>query len=182
MESATMVSESGRQKKSLRKRVGDLLRKFKELQGNPAYLARGIAIGVFVGFAPIMPLKSLSIVTSTVLLSGSTVAALLMCTLICNPLTYVPLYYIAWYVGDLLMPGRASWDVLHDTMLQMMESNLTGALSLAAQVGFDTAVVMMAGGCLVAAPLAFISYPIAHRFFSAVHEKRGGKEEVGEGS
>ena len=69
-----------------------LFRRLKELQGSPASLARGTAVGVFIGFAPVMPLKSLLIVLLTVATRSSTVAGLLVCTIICNPLTYLPLY------------------------------------------------------------------------------------------
>lgn len=141
------------------------LQKFKQLQGNPRYLARGVAIGVFIGFAPVMPFKSMMIITLTVLLSASTIGALLICTFICNPFTYIPLYYIAWYVGDLLLPGHASWQTIHSTILTMMHANMTDALTLAIQLGFQTVVVMLAGGCLIALPAALASYPIAHHLF-----------------
>ena len=151
------------------------LRKFRQLQGNPSYLARGVTIGVFIGFAPVMPLKSMLIITLTVALSGSTLAGLLSCTLICNPLTYVPLSYVAWFVGDLLLPGRASWEVLYGTMLQMQQSSLTEALSLAGQIGLDTGIVILAGGCLIAVPFTLISYPLAKRMFTKIRQKDGGK-------
>ena len=58
-----------------------LLEKFKHLQGSPASLARGTAVGVFIGFAPVMPFKSMLILMITVAARSSTVAALLVCTL-----------------------------------------------------------------------------------------------------
>ncbi len=147
-------------------------KKFKELQGSPTYLARGVVIGVFVGFAPLMPFKSAIILTTTVLLSCSTVAALLSCTIICNPLTYIPLYYIAWVIGDFLLPGKASWILLEQTITQMQQSSISEAIALAADVGLETIIVVLAGGCVLALPFAFFSYPIAHHLFQKMSRKQ----------
>jgi uncharacterized protein (DUF2062 family) len=157
--------KTAKEKKTLRQHFVGQIQKFKQLQGNPRYLARGVAVGVFIGFAPVMPFKSVLIITLTVLLSGSTIAGLIICTLICNPLTYVPLYYIAWYIGDLLLPGRASWEVLHTTVLTILHSSMTDALAQSAQLGLQTVIVMLAGGCLIGVPFALASYPIAYRIF-----------------
>lgn len=157
--------KSDKERKTLWQHSAGQLQKFKQLQGNPRYLARGVAIGVFIGFAPVMPFKSMLIITLTVVLSASTIGALVICTIICNPFTYLPLYYIAWYVGDLLLPGHASWEMIHSTILAMMHSSMTDALTLAIQLGFQTVVVMLAGGCLIALLCALASYPIAHHIF-----------------
>lgn len=68
-------------------------KQFKDMHGAPDYPARGVAIRVCVGVAPVIPLKTAIIVTSTLILSGSTVAG--MC--------------FAWRMGDFLLPGRAAW-------------------------------------------------------------------------
>jgi len=159
----------------LKTKVTTLARRFKELQGSPSYLARGVAIGVFVGFAPIMPIKTLLILAMTIVLRGSTIAALLVCTSICNPITYAPLYYIAWLVGNLLLPGKSSWALLETTIAVMQQSSLPEALALAGQIGFDTTVVLLAGGLVLALPLALCSYPIAYRLFIKFSKKESEK-------
>jgi uncharacterized protein (DUF2062 family) len=151
---------------TMKRKIAAAVKRFKELQGSPSYLARGVAIGVFIGVAPLMPLKSILILTITLLLSSSTAAAFLVCTIICNPLTYVPLYYFAWLAGDMLLPGKASWDLMESTVTKMEQSSLSGALILAGQVGLETIVVVLAGGCVIALPLALVSYPLAHRLFN----------------
>jgi len=154
-------------------KIAASVKRFKELQGSPSYLARGVAIGVFIGIAPLMPLKSILILTTSLLLSSSPVAAFLVCTIICNPLTYIPLYYLAWLTGDLLLPGKASWAMLEGTVSQMQQLSLSGAVTLVGQVGLDTIIVMLAGGCVIALPLALISYPLACRFFNTFSKKSG---------
>lgn len=148
------------------------LRRFKELQGTPVSLARGVAIGIFIGLAPLIPLKSILIIVLTMVIPSSTVAAFLCTTLICNPLTYIPLYYFAWFLGDLILPGRASWAILRTTLQDILETGFSESLSLALSVGFDAGLVILTGGMFLALIPALISYPIALIFFNRIHKKR----------
>jgi uncharacterized protein (DUF2062 family) len=107
----------------------------------------------------------------TIILQGSTIAALLVCTSICNPITYAPLYYIAWLVGNILLPGKSTWALLETTITRMQHSSLSEALALAGQIGFDTTIVLLAGGLVLALPLAVCSYPIAYRLFVKFSKK-----------
>ena len=127
-------------------KIAHLFQRLKELQGSPPALARGTAVGVFIGFAPVMPFKALLILLLTVATRASTVAGLLVCTILCNPLTYLPLYYLAWWTGDLLLPGRASWAALRASFETMRAAPLAEALTVAAHMGVDAAVVLLVGG------------------------------------
>ena len=151
-------------------------KQFKELQGSPNYLAKGIAIGVFVGFAPLMPLKTTIIIALTLILSGSTVAGLVSCTLICNPITYIPLYYIAWRAGDILLPGRASWEQLESCINAIDRLGLRETVRLLVETGFDAGLVILAGGTIIALPLAILSYPFAYQGFLKLAKKRQEKQ------
>lgn len=159
-------------------KIAHLFQRLTELQGSPPALARGTAVGVFIGFAPVMPFKALLILLLTVATRASTVAGLLVCTIICNPLTYLPLYYLAWWTGDLLLPGRASWAVLRASFETMRAAPLAEALTVAAHMGVDAAVVLLVGGLVLALPLALCSYPAACRFFLMVERKRREKHRL----
>lgn len=128
-------------------------------------LARGTAVGVCIGIAPLMPFKSLLILFFTVATKSSAVAAFIACTIICNPVTYVPLYYLAWLVGNFLLPGRAGWATLKVTLARMQEVGFLEAAVLAGQLGFNAIAVLLVGGLVLAMPVAFFSYPAALRFF-----------------
>ena len=156
-------------------KIAAVWNRFKSLQGSPGSLARGAAIGVFIGFAPLMPLKSILILFLTGILRSSTIAALLVCTIICNPLTYLPLYYIAWLLGNLVLPGKADWTMVQTTVNQMHQEGLMPALRSVGQIGLDTGLVLLVGGCLIALPLAMISYPLALHFFARIELKRREK-------
>ena len=159
-------------------KIARLFQRLKELQGSPPALARGTAVGVFIGFAPVMPFKAMLILLLTVLTRASTVAGLLVCTIICNPLTYLPLYYLAWWTGNLLLPGRAGWDVLRASYDTMRTAPLAEALTVAAHMGWDAAVVLLTGGLVLALPLALASYPVAYRFFFMIERKRREKHRL----
>jgi uncharacterized protein (DUF2062 family) len=155
-----------------------LMQKFRQLQGSPTSLAKGTAVGIFIGIAPLMPLKSVLIVLITMGIGGSTVAALLACTILCNPLTYVPLYYLAWLVGNFFLSEKASWEVLRTTIEQVQHMGMVEALPLLGKMGFDAGIVLLVGGCTLALPLAFCSYPIAFRFFGLMERKRSEKHPL----
>ncbi len=150
----------------MKEKIQKLIKRFKELQGNPAYLARGVAIGTFIGFSPLMPLKTILILLLTVIIPSSTVAAILCATVICNPLTYIPLYYLSWFIGNLILPGRASWIILSSTFQRIVEGGFSESLSLVFSVGFDAGLVILVGGLLLAVIPALISYPVALIFFT----------------
>lgn len=160
----------------IKSRIIAFVQRFKELQGSPSYLARGTVVGVFVGFAPVMPLKTMMILAITVSIPSSTVAAILVCTIICNPFTYLPLYFISWKIGDVLLPGRASWTMLEQSVKQMQQSSLSESVILIGQIGIDTIIVVLVGGCLLALPLAIISYPLAYRMFVKIAKKKQGRQ------
>lgn len=157
----------------MRIKLRQYLRQFRQLQGDPGYLARGLAVGVFVGIAPLMPFKTVIIVFLTLVFSASTIAGILSCTVICNPITYLPLYYIAWRVGDLLLPGRASWEQIMSWFHALQQVGIREAAVLTAQAGLDICLVMLVGGILLALPFALISYPLASFLFSRMAKKKG---------
>jgi len=157
---------------STKLKIAASVKRIRELQGSPSYLARGVALGVFIGVAPLMPLKSILILLLSLMLSSSAVAAFLVCTIICNPLTYIPLYYLSWLTGNLLLPGKSSWTMLETSVSQMGQLSLSGALILAGQVGFETIIVLLVGGCVIALPLALVSYPFAHRMFKTFSKRK----------
>lgn len=156
----------------MKEKLRELITRFKELQGDPGSLARGVAIGTFLGFAPLLPLKSVLILFLTMIIPSSTVAAFLCTTLICNPLTYVPLYYLAWFIGDLILPGRASWEILNSVLQAILDGGFTESLSLICSVGFDAGVVILMGGMILAIIPTIIIYPVATIFFYRLEKKR----------
>ncbi len=67
-------------------------------------LARGVAIGMLCGLIP-GPLQILGSMGMCAWLRGNVIAAALA-TAYTNPLTIVPLYWLAFQIGALLLPGQ----------------------------------------------------------------------------
>ena len=80
-------------------------------EGSPARRARGLAAGVFCGCFPFFGLQMiLSVGVATVVRGNPLLAA--AGTLVSNPLTYVPLYWFNYLVGQqLLGPGSSGTEV-----------------------------------------------------------------------
>ncbi|MFT5699530.1 MAG: hypothetical protein ACI8ZB_002390 [Desulforhopalus sp.] len=162
----------------MKEKIKLFIKRFKDLQGTPYSLARGVAIGTFIGFAPLMPLKSVLILLFTMIIPSSTVAAFLCTTIICNPLTYIPLYYVSWLIGNFILPGRASWAILSGTLQQILDAGFSEALSLVLNVGLDAGIVILTGGIILAVIPTLVSYPLALVFFIRFQKKRHEKHRL----
>ncbi len=147
--------------------------KFLRLQGDPHSLALGVAIGLFVGITPTIPLHSALIIILAWLLRGNILAALIAATAISNPLTWLPQYYFSWRVGSWLLPGRLSWDRTQ-ALLGLFTSGAGYKQYLAPlkQLGLEAVAVMLLGGILLAIPFACAGYIFSFKFFSTLRKKR----------
>lgn len=146
--------------------------RFKRLRGDPRSLALGTAIGIFIGATPTMPLHTVTIIGLTLLLRASTIAALIAATAISNPLTFAPQYYLAWRIGNALLPGRLSWERLQGLMRVISNNGFIDGLKTISNLSGDALLVMLTGGLLLALPLAIASYFLSLRFFYKIREKR----------
>ena len=149
--------------------------KFKRLRGDPHSLALGTAIGVFIGISPTVPLHTVMIIGITLALRASTLAALLLTMVVSNPLTMAPLYYLCWLVGDMVLPGRLTWDRILVVLETLKNSGFMDSLTLLSQLGGNAIVVMLAGGVIIGLPLAIASYFLSRRFFIQIQQKRRRK-------
>ena len=80
-------------------------------EGTPGQRARGLAAGVFCGCFPFFGLQIMVSVGVASLLKGNHLLAAAG-TLVSNPLTYIPLYWFNYLVGDQLLGPSAGADTL----------------------------------------------------------------------
>ena len=71
-------------------------------EGSPSYKARGLGIGVFCGCFPLFGFQTLLGIALASLLRGNHFLAV-SGTLISNPATYLPLYWLNYRVGSALL-------------------------------------------------------------------------------
>ena len=156
------------------------LLRVKRLKGDPEYLARGFAFGVFMGVLPLVPVQTIILVPLTILLRVSTIAALIAGTLVSNPLTFMPQYYLTWKIGNAILPSEVSWEqldaVLHEISRFITEENflrgIIDSLTVISRLGLNTIAVLLTGGAIIGIPAGLISYFFARKFFYAVRERR----------
>lgn len=149
--------------------------KFRRLRGTPHSLALGTAIGVFIGISPTVPLHTVAIIAVTLMVRASTIAALLAAAVICNPLTMPIQYYLCWLVGDLVLPGRLSWDRIRAVLETFKHSGFMDSIEAVSLLGWDAILVLLTGGLVLGVPLTIASYFLSRRFFIAIRQKRRHK-------
>lgn len=123
-------------------------------------IAMGLALGVFIGFLPIIPFQTVVVLVLAFFLRCSKIAAVLG-TWVSNPADMVFLYYLAHRIGGLLVPvSLAGFDGEPRTLMEMMA------------YGWQTFAVMFVGGLILAIPAAFITYFVSLRLIRLYHARR----------
>ncbi len=74
----------------------------RKLRGKPEVVARGMAVGVFASCFPFFGLQSVMGIVLAALVRGSKMSAIAG-TWVSNPLTYVPILFLNFKVGQLLL-------------------------------------------------------------------------------
>lgn len=151
--------------------------KLLRLRGTPHSIAMGAAIGVFIGLTPTIPFHTILILALTLVSRTSFIAGLITSILVCNPLTYIPQYYLALLIGNLLTPFTLNWEKVKavlDIVLSdgSMETRVQPLLSL----GYEAIVVMLVGGVGLALPFAIASYYLCHFLIVSFRRKRRQKQ------
>ncbi|WP_136796693.1 DUF2062 domain-containing protein [Desulfosediminicola ganghwensis] len=152
-------------------------RRLQRLKGDPIALAGGFAIGVFIGFTPTMPLHTVAIIIATLATRTSTIAGILSSWVVCNPLTYFPIYYFSLVIGNAVTPYHLNWVKIKTTLdLLLTSESISQSMKLVMGLGCETIVVMLVGGIILALPFTIMSFYLSLKFFIAVKQKRAQKQ------
>ncbi|MCD6389300.1 MAG: DUF2062 domain-containing protein [Desulfobulbaceae bacterium] len=147
--------------------------KFIRLKGDPDVLARGVAIGIFIGITPTIPLHTGLDIFFALAFRASKIAALLASMMVSNPLTFFLQYYFSWCIGNWLTPRDLSWARISQVMdVLTSEATFRETLQAIMDLGVETITVMVLGGCLLALPLSVTGYFASLRFFTVLQKKR----------
>lgn len=151
--------------------------KFMRLKGDPKSLAIGVALGTFIGITPTIPLHTIMIIVLAFLLRCSVVSALLASVIVSNPLTFFFQYFFSWKIGNMLTPHDVSWKRIASVM-QILTSDATfsEAMSALGQLGTETLIALLVGGCILAAPFSLASYFMSFKFFETIQARRRKKK------
>ena len=150
--------------------------KLVRLRGSPHSLALGSAVGVFIGITPTIPFHTIMIFFAALMTRSSFIAGLITSWLVCNPLTYLPQYYLSFKIGNWVTPWDLSWTRIENVMDTLLSSgSFSESMSAIFSLGIDAIFVMLIGGALLATPFTIASYYIFYALFVKINRKRAEK-------
>ena len=149
--------------------------RFIRLQGSPHGLAKGAAVGAAIAITPTLPLHTVMIIGATLVFRINTIAALIASTVISNPLTFAGQYYLAWKIGDMLLPHRLSWERIQHVLATTKEAGIVEGFKILSHLSVDAMLVMQSGGLVLAIPTAIITYCLSYCLFEKIRKKRQEK-------
>ena len=125
-------------------------------------IALGMAVGVFVGFLPIIPFQTIGAVALAFLVRANKITAALG-TWVSNPVNMIPFYSMLFFVGQLVLPFSEVSFVINAEQLEL-EKML--------EHGWQVVLVMIVGGVILGIPSALIAYVITLRAVLAYRRRR----------
>jgi len=139
--------------------IREFVERLKKLQGDPHYVAMGMAIGVFVGITPTMPFHTVIAVLLAFILRGSKASAALG-VWFCNPIT-APLFYLGSYkTGMFIFGNSAPFDIKYESVLELLK------------LGMDVTMAMIVGGIILGILPGIASYFITRKIITTVQSRR----------
>lgn len=150
---------------SLYRRLRYQVLRLRRLRGSPQSLALGCGIGVFMGIMPVLPFRSALIFLVSIPARANVIAAIVLGTVIGNPLLLVVWYSASLTCGNLLVADAVTWDRVSGMLDSITRAGFAESLSLVATIGWDVVFVLLAGGFLIGFPAGLASYLAALRYF-----------------
>jgi uncharacterized protein (TIGR03546 family) len=146
--------------------------KFLRLKGDPESIARGVGLGVFIGITPTLPLHTIAIVVLAPLLRGNIIAAILAATLVSNPFTFFPQYYLSWHVGNWLIPCDVSWESIQSLLNLFSDASFRESIIAFSNLGRQTIITLLTGGVLLAIIPTIAAYFLARTIIIKFRKRR----------
>ena len=147
--------------------------RFIRLKGHPSVLARGVAVGTFVGITPTLPFHTILALLFAFLLRGSKIAALLATILVSNPFTFFLQYYFSWKIGNWFTPGKHSWEEVSSLIEAIIDGHDFGpTVAALTEIGMETFMILIGGGIILAVPFTIVFYLLTYLFFRSLQKKR----------
>ena len=153
------------------------LLKLLRLRGTPQSIALGAAIGVFIGITPTIPLHTVAILALTLFTRSSFLAGFITSILVCNPLTYIPQYFLSLKIGNLVTPFHLNWERVKEVLdVVLSNGSFEARVKPLLSIGFEAITVMLVGGILLALPFAVGSYYLIYFLIVSFRKKRREKQ------
>ncbi|WP_457568357.1 DUF2062 domain-containing protein [Desulfurobacterium sp.] len=142
------------------------IKKLLELKDKPEETARGLALGVFIGFLPVNGFQVLIAITIAAFAKASKIAAAIG-THVTNPWTTVPVLIIDYYVGC---------SILRFLGYQVMKISISSfSISRLFSAGLALLAPTFVGGASLGLIFSIISYFGFKKFAENIKEKRSAE-------
>ena len=127
---------------------------FVRKEDSPGKIAHGFAIGIFIGYLPIIPLQALVSIIFCTIFKANKLAGVLGSTTITNAVMAIPVFYVQHFLGRIFILHDFSYDNFKNLFTQLNMSNINSA-GKEILIMFEMVTI---GGIIV----GIISYPIAY--------------------
>ena len=139
------------------------LDRVKKLKGDPTYVARGMAIGVFIGVTPTIPFHTAIAIALAFIFKASKPAAIVG-VWFCNPVTISLFYYGSYKVGALLFRLDISADLKKMPISEILE------------MGAEATAAIMCGGIIIGIPFGIAAFFITRSVFYRLQLRRKARQ------
>lgn len=151
---------------TLKQKLHKYFSEIKQLEGDPNYIARGMAIGVFIGITPTIPLHTVLAVILAFIFRGSKPAAIIG-VWVANPFT-IPFFYIASYqIGIFLFKISTPFNPAHISIHQLVE------------LGLEITIAMIIGGIVLGIPVGIIAYGVTWKVVKSIRAQKEKGDKPG---
>ena len=133
--------------------------RFKELHGDPHYVAFGMAIGVFVSITPTIPFQSIIAVCLSIIFRGSKAAAAIG-VWFCNPLTIPIIYFVSFKTGALLFGASNTVSISSGSLAELLE------------LGLDVTTTSVLGGLVLGILPGIATYFITRKIMQKLRSRK----------
>lgn len=179
-------------KKHIRNKLNQVIRFLKlrvlHVNDSPHRIALGVALGLFIAWTPFLGLHILMVIGLAILLRANKFIAF-VCVWVCNPFTYIPIYYSSYLLGRVVLKcfysnvdAKFSSARLHELFNQFSSSSdFTGffhvefwrnLFNLLWQKSFELWLGSFIVGLLIALAAYFATYQLIVRYRRAHPHKR----------
>jgi uncharacterized protein (DUF2062 family) len=143
----------------LKYKLRELFIRFKQLQGDPHYIAKGMGVGVFVSITPTIPFHTVIALALSFILRASKPAAAIG-VWACNPFTIAFIYLGSYKVGRFIHGGNSAFNEKYESILELTK------------LGVDVTLAMITGGVILGIIPGIAAYFITLKTVKVIRSRR----------
>ena len=174
-EGSTREARKDPHQKGLLRRVASKLLDIAREKDPPHKIALGLALGIFVGFLPIMGIQMV-VVSLIAIPMRANLKGALVGVWMSNPLTFIPLYYGNYLLGRMFVSTQAvGWKEFAGTITQASDwrwITIRSSLRNLVDMGADILLPLWVGSAILAVLFSIPVYIFTYRLIVAYRARR----------